>query len=160
MQQMVPQLCGWTIEVNVFMHQPVFKQACPAAEEPQLGIGIEAAVANPAAEEEVLARDPKARDRRIRGRASRISSASAGSTSSSASSESTQSQLAFSSAKFFWAAKPSHGSTKNLAWKDSAISRVRSVEPESTIDDLVGPGDALQRACEVGLLVQRDDDDG
>ena len=62
---------------------------------------------------------------------SRISWASAGSTSSSASSERIQSPEAFASAEFFCAAKPFHGSQKNFAWKDSAISRVRSVDPES-----------------------------
>ncbi len=36
-------------------------------------------------------------------------------------------------AKFFWPEKPFQGSEKILAWKDSAMARVRSVEPESTM---------------------------
>ena len=37
-----------------------------------------------------------------------------------------------STERFFCAEKPRHGSVKTLAWKDAAISTVRSVEPQST----------------------------
>ena len=49
-----------TLHANVFMYQPVFECAGAATKQAQFGIGIEAAVANPAAEEEILARDPEA----------------------------------------------------------------------------------------------------
>src|SRR5271165_6077619 len=64
---MVLQFCRRAGEMNVFMHQPILKPACPTTEEAQFGIGIEAAMANPAAEEEILARNPEAGSRRIRG---------------------------------------------------------------------------------------------
>src|SRR5581483_10131764 len=58
--------------------------------------------------------------------------ASSGSTSSSASKLKIHSPDAFSSAEFFCAAYPFHSSTKTFAPSDSAISTVRSVDPEST----------------------------
>src|SRR5271165_3746768 len=70
MKEMVLQFCGRAVQANVFMYQSVFELTPAAAEEPQLGIGIKAAVANPAAEEEVLARDKEACNGRILGNSS------------------------------------------------------------------------------------------
>ncbi len=67
MEKMALQLGGWAVQANVFMHQPILELTGSAAKQAQLGIGIEAAVANPAAEEEILTRDPVARNRGIRG---------------------------------------------------------------------------------------------
>jgi len=68
----------------------------------------------------------------LRGRRARISVWSSGVSSSSASRQRIQVPVHFSMAEFFCAAKPFHGSRESLALKEAAISRVRSVEPEST----------------------------
>ena len=60
MQKMILQLRRRTAYLDVFMYEAIFEFACAAAKEAQLGIGIEAAMADPAAEEEVLARNPEA----------------------------------------------------------------------------------------------------
>src|SRR5271157_3079843 len=62
---MALQSSGRAAQANVFMNQPIFELACSTTEEAQLGIGIEAPVANPAAEEEILAGNPEAGGLRI-----------------------------------------------------------------------------------------------
>ena len=103
-----------------------------AAEEAELGVGVEAAVADPVAEEEVAAAEEVGVCWWIIGEEQvRISIWSSGESSSSASSERIHCEVHFSMAEFFWAEKPFQGSEKTLALKEAAISRVRSVEPES-----------------------------
>src|SRR5271167_916543 len=65
-QKMVLQSCGGAVQANVFVDQPILELAHPTAKKTQLGIRIEATMANPAAEEEVLAGHPEARHFRIR----------------------------------------------------------------------------------------------
>ena len=112
------------------------KRPAPPAEEPELVVRIEAAVADPGAPEHVPPRDANSRRpparRSPRPGSARCAAASSGVTRSSASSDSTQSPVACSSAKFFWAAKPGQGRTQTRSVNSRASATVLSVDSPST----------------------------
>ena len=145
--------------MNVFVHQAIFELAGPAAEEPQFGIGIEAAVTDPAAEEEILARNPEARNAGIR--------------------QSATDFIGKCRLDFFVGVERQHPVAAGFLQREVLLRSEAAPRLDVEVgvegfrnlasavgragvndDDLVGPGDALQRTREVRLLVQGDDDDG
>lgn len=159
MEQIAMQMTRRTPMPNRFVDCALFEMSGAAAKEPQLGIGVVAAVPNPAAEEEVSAR------KKVRV-AIRLSS------------EQIMDFRHQFHAHFFIGIEREHPvprafgdggiflSTETLPFLDEKLraafpSDLRCAVRRTTIDDydLIGPAHAGERACEIGFLILRDDGD-
>src|SRR5437868_10266476 len=60
MHQGMLQSIGWTVQLDVLMHQTIFEFARAAAEQTQLRVWPETTMLDPAPQKEVLSRNPEA----------------------------------------------------------------------------------------------------